>query len=313
MENHNKRVTRSMNRKSQKGSSSTSSKPLSTTRPSMPGKRKLGARLGEGADGPVEANAKSFPIFPDELLLEIMSYYPKPRDLVSSEATEYQTGHAIENATRRHTLLALSQSCRSLRWYLRPYIWSRIEVCPGTLDEFSEGRRKSEIAISRMYNEELVRQLEMVTVRDPSLAKLVKLINVEVTDFSIASVLLELARCMTLFPNLHVVKLGISPSTPSTSYNNPLYKSAKRAISGYSYPQIEVVSLSQAAYPLLFCCPNLRSVDRMDKYSVFHGDIGFLRYVIVFCPLLESLTFNMATASSGVEGLCFILLHFDLN
>ncbi|KDR77409.1 hypothetical protein GALMADRAFT_245602 [Galerina marginata CBS 339.88] len=255
----------------------------------------------EGADAPVEVNAKGFPTMPDELLLEIMSHCPKPRDVISTEATEDRAEDAMVYAMRRDMLLALSQTCRNLRRFFRPYVWSRIEVCRGMLDESPADGLGGKIHVAevrQMYNEELVRQLEIVTERDPSLAEHVKLINVEVMNSRIASVLAELARCMALLPNLRVVKLAISPST---SWSDNFYKYAKKAFSRYSYPQVEVAILSRAAYPLLLSCPSVRSVDRTgNKYSYqrSHIERDFWDCVEGFCPKLESLTVDMAAGNS---------------
>ncbi|KDR77403.1 hypothetical protein GALMADRAFT_404946 [Galerina marginata CBS 339.88] len=152
-----------------------------------------GARLNvEVGDRLVASvNAKGLPTFPDELLLEIMSYYPIHPDWRSLSPLcmhlDWRPNDARAHAEWRDTLLSLSQTCRNFRRFFRPYLWRRIEVCTGMNVEggvLGRGYGKD-----RQFNDELVRQLEIVTVRDPSLAEYVKLINVEVRDFSTPYVL----------------------------------------------------------------------------------------------------------------------------
>jgi hypothetical protein len=77
---------------------------------------------------------------------------------------------------------------------------------------------------------ELIRQLEIVTIRNPSLAAYVKyvesliwlelvknpflptfgmssVVNVVIGDHCVRNVLRELARCLAIFPNLHTLRL----------------------------------------------------------------------------------------------------------
>jgi len=117
-------------------------------------------------------NTSGFAALPDELYLEIISHfpaYPIPRGFKSVD---------IEAVRDRHlTLLALSQTCRSLRPAFLRYLWQRIEVYDGMetgkgqLHPRNFGRRS---LANKTYAEELVQQLEVVTVREPNLARHVK-------------------------------------------------------------------------------------------------------------------------------------------
>jgi hypothetical protein len=62
-------------------------------------------------------------------------------------------------------LEALSQACRNLRRFLRPYVWGRIEV-------FTEVRVSSgeTLDTEQQLALELIRQLEIVAIRNPSLS-----------------------------------------------------------------------------------------------------------------------------------------------
>jgi len=117
-------------------------------------------------------NTSGFALLPDELYLEIISHFPAYPIPCGRKSV------SIEAVRDRHlTLLALSQTCRSLRPAFLRYLWQRIEVFEGMKT------RKGLLPLpygggpsipNKIYAEELVRQLEVVTVREPSLARHVK-------------------------------------------------------------------------------------------------------------------------------------------
>ena len=116
-------------------------------------------------------NASGFAALPDELYLEIVSYFPTYPIPLGYKSVD------IEAVRDRHlTLHALSQTCRSLRSTFLRFLWQRIEVYDGM--ETGKGRlhfRYGGPSLSRKKcAEELVRQLEVVTVREPNLARHVK-------------------------------------------------------------------------------------------------------------------------------------------
>ena len=115
-------------------------------------------------------NTSGLAVIPDELLLEIVSYLPSPP--APSESHEYR--YAVAYMQQRDLFLALSVTCRRLRQFFRPYVWRRLEVTSGmpigetTL--YPGGGKEGNVA----YATELVRQLEIVTIREPSLAEYVQ-------------------------------------------------------------------------------------------------------------------------------------------
>jgi len=116
-------------------------------------------------------NTSGFAALPDELYLEIISHFPAYPIPCGRKSVD------IEAVRDRHlTLLALSQTCRSLRPAFLRYLWQRIEVYDGM--ETGKGRLHPRYGrrpfANKTYAEELVRQLEVVTVREPSLARHVK-------------------------------------------------------------------------------------------------------------------------------------------
>ncbi|KAJ3507236.1 hypothetical protein NLJ89_g6419 [Agrocybe chaxingu] len=104
----------------------------------------------EPSPSPKGINNSGLAIFPDELLLEIMSYYPA-LPLPSDSLSSYDIDLSV---TRRELLLALSGTCSNLL----------------------NGRvlRGGGVSENKEINLELIRQLEIVTIRDPSLAEFVQ-------------------------------------------------------------------------------------------------------------------------------------------
>ena len=79
-------------------------------------------------------------------------------------------------------------------------------------------------------------------------------------------VLVKLARCLALFPNLHTVKLRmliVDKQAQST------LRTLEKAFGKYSYPQVFTAIISKWAYPFLNSCPNLRSLRWLEpsRYS----------------------------------------------
>lgn len=131
-------------------------------------------------------NSKGLPALPDELYLEIASYIPTrivptldEKVDADSEAPRY----------RHFTLSALSQTCRTLRRFFLRCLWQRIEVFDGmetgngpllsTRGRYMGGMLYPPIKRIRgdRYAKELIRQLEIVTVRNPDLAQYVKSVS----------------------------------------------------------------------------------------------------------------------------------------
>jgi len=107
---------------------------------------------------------------PDELLLEILSHYPSSFDLTSSSDID-------QHLARRDTLCALSQTCRKLWRFFRPFIWNNVEVYRG-MQVLSGSSRLPMVYPTRSAQQakfvyELSRQLDIVT-NDPNLSEHVR-------------------------------------------------------------------------------------------------------------------------------------------
>jgi len=117
-------------------------------------------------------NTTGLAVLPDELLLEILSHLP----LLPAPSDDHSPNDAMAYVQQRDVFLALSMSCQHLRRFFRPYVWRRLEVTSGMpigetiLRPQGLSGRKGAVA----YATELMRQLEIVTFRDPSLAGFVQ-------------------------------------------------------------------------------------------------------------------------------------------
>jgi hypothetical protein len=130
-------------------------------------------------------NTRGFAALADEIYLEIVSHIPSVPIPTSFNLESYPE----IRRSRHETLLSLSQTSRSLRRFFWRYLWQHIEVREGmkiggrsNVNASKGARTRSTAYLSdsgdttghKKYATELVRQLEIVTVRNPQLAQYVK-------------------------------------------------------------------------------------------------------------------------------------------
>ncbi|KAG5641503.1 hypothetical protein DXG03_005075 [Asterophora parasitica] len=111
----------------------------------------------------VPLNSRGLPALPTELLLNIISFTPSlPIPATRKDLCE-------DYSDRAKSLYVLSRVCQCLRSVFLPIAWERIDVFVtlGTDGIFCK-------RWNRQLAKELVRQLEIVTVRNPTLATYVK-------------------------------------------------------------------------------------------------------------------------------------------
>jgi F-box-like len=120
------------------------------------------------------ANTTGLPALPTELLFEIISHFPAvPLPMGKGDHCTVYPASYLE---KPRILRALSQMCRSLRSVFLPYVWQKIEVCANSrMPEYSSVvKRRQRPLVSKELATELITQLEIVTIRDPTLAQHVK-------------------------------------------------------------------------------------------------------------------------------------------
>ena len=125
------------------------------------------------------AIAHGLEALPTEILLEIIAYtrapdipWPNlhPPDPASSE--------------RRKTILALSSICRSLRIALIPVLWETIEACTARGARVDDPLHKRNKRWWKSIYKSTLRQLEIVSTRQPLYASYVKYVPVSLLSFT---------------------------------------------------------------------------------------------------------------------------------
>jgi hypothetical protein len=151
-----------------------------------------------------------------------------------------------------------------------------------------ELRRRYEGAAyaNKRYAEELVRQLEVVTVREPSLARHVNFVNVVLTEFSLDTVLAELARCIALFPNLHTVQLCFRGNFNKRRLVKDTFKNTFKA---YQYPSIRNVFVCPVSVIFICACREARFVAPITWRPTWWWARDIFEIVLNECPALEVL------------------------
>ena len=119
-------------------------------------------------------NTCGFAALADEIYLEIVSYLPSV-PIPTSDSIHLKSYPKIRRV-RHETFLSLTQTSRSLRRFFWRYLWQRIEVREGMKigDKYDFLEDTYTITRQKKYAIELVRQLEIVTIRNPLLAQYVK-------------------------------------------------------------------------------------------------------------------------------------------
>jgi hypothetical protein len=120
------------------------------------------------------ANTTGFPALPTELLLEITSYLKSVPVPMCCHHPRHVLVYPASYLEKHQILRAFSQMCRSLRSTFLPHVWRTIEVCASAkLDKKATSMRVLR-KVNKELATELVRQLEIVTIRDPTLARYVR-------------------------------------------------------------------------------------------------------------------------------------------
>ena len=82
-------------------------------------------------------------------------------------------------------------------------------------------------------------------------------LDIFIGEYSIATVLAELARCLSLFPNLHTVQIDVSTYSRRKRSLREIFE---KTFEKYSYPQIRNVFVMFYSISFVASCPQARRV-----------------------------------------------------
>ena len=108
-------------------------------------------------------------------------------------------------------------------------------------------------------------------------------LDIFIGDYSIETVLAELARCLSLFTNLHTVQIEVSTMSRRRRSMGDIFK---QAFEKYSYPQIRNVFVMLHSISFVASCPQVRCVGCTRYYSMSRS---CLQTIQRNCPDLEAL------------------------
>lgn len=103
--------------------------------------------------------------------------------------------------------------------------------------------------------------------------------DILIGEYSMETVLAELARCLTLLSNLHTVQIDVM----SSSRGRTIFE---RTFKKYSYPQIRNAFVMPSSQSFLASCPQARCVG-LTRNSFMSA--SYLQTIMENCPHLEVL------------------------
>ncbi|KAL1756661.1 hypothetical protein FB107DRAFT_289882 [Schizophyllum commune] len=188
---------------------------------------------------------------PTELLMIIVDHYPRlPLNFGGSLPTDGE-----RFLIRHRTIYALSQTSSRLRSVFLPLVWQSVEVfCPTSRrgeTQMKGTRWKKEMAT------ELVRQLEIVTIRDPTLAEYVQSATVYLTEYSWQGVFPEFCRALCAMPKLKTLHIVDVVDTRSKNESQHLVAAFKKHP---PLPSVRNLSIPEKISGVIPCMPNIKSL-----------------------------------------------------
>ena len=108
-------------------------------------------------------------------------------------------------------------------------------------------------------------------------------LDIFIGEYSIETVLGELARCLNLLPNLHTVQIDVASSSRRRRSLGEIFQ---QSFKEYSYPQIRNIFVMFLSVSFVASCPQARRVG-FTRY--FYMSRKCLQIIQVNCPHLEEL------------------------
>ncbi|EAU92311.1 hypothetical protein CC1G_00530 [Coprinopsis cinerea okayama7 len=258
-------------------------------------------------ESPQNANA-GFCRLPDELISEVLSYYPEVGPLTSAVdgTARYQAREPIlpvSYLVRPDTLRALSQTCVAYRRLFLPILWERLEVCV-------EARGKEQFF--RHAGESLTRKCNGL-LENPDLLDMVRYVNVILTRYKSDMVLPTFTKCLKAMPNVHTIHV-LHAHTQMTSH-------IKAGFEGVSLPTIRTLIIPGYCHELLKTCPEVRSVQcirddgsklitvikrdcpKVEEVRGFGLDASLTKRLVKAAPNLRTVEVYYNRDSSDIDGM----------
>lgn len=108
-------------------------------------------------------------------------------------------------------------------------------------------------------------------------------LDIFIGQYSIKTVLAELARCLSLFSNLHTVQIDVVSSFRRGAYFGEFFE---QTFKKHSYPQIRNVFVTYFSVSFVASCPQARRIG-FTRHSSMPSSC--LRTIMSNCPRLEVL------------------------
>ena len=109
-------------------------------------------------------------------------------------------------------------------------------------------------------------------------------LDVFIGEYSAKAVLAELARCLSLFPNLHTVQIDVDQEC-----RLHLEEIFEQAFEKYSYPQIRNVFIMFSSISFVASCPQARCIGFKKTRNCSMSAPLCLQSILDKCPYLEEL------------------------
>ena len=108
-------------------------------------------------------------------------------------------------------------------------------------------------------------------------------LDIFIGPYSIETVLAELARCLSLFSNLHTVQIDVGSSSRQRRSFGEIFE---QTFQNYSYPQIRNVFVMFISLSFIASCPQARRIG-FTRHWRMPG--SWLQTILGSCPHLEVL------------------------
>ncbi|KAJ7089019.1 hypothetical protein C8R43DRAFT_1082298 [Mycena crocata] len=231
----------------------------------------------------VPVNTTGLPALPVEILHEITSY-------LTSVPVPCKDFHVLSRIylERSTTLRALSETSKRLRSVFLAAAWERVEVC-ATVKVPDDYRHPSRVGSNKDiwshdltvdFARELVRQMEIVTIRNPVLAQEVKVVTVVLSERSADTIFPEFFRFLGQLPRLHTIQiLRLGPPWKMLDFFQ------YNATTDHAFRSVRRLELCNNAMNIVKCCPSVErvSIEFIDSHGLKQLQIHAPKLCVLTC------------------------------